>query len=140
VLPSEPARGWNQHARSGLVALLLGDPGEEDVGFQSALPKRDAFYSPVFAPAQTYVLSVPLLPSSLSPFSPFRSELGLYVAVQSYLQSMENIRSSTFAFCILAICCWNFNAAIEATAFSVSLPVSPLFSRLPLLSYSFHFR
>ncbi|CZR53581.1 related to MFS multidrug transporter [Phialocephala subalpina] len=37
---------------------------------------------------------------------------------------MSKSQRGAFAFCIVAICCWNFNAAIEATAFSVSLPAS----------------
>jgi hypothetical protein len=38
--------------------------------------------------------------------------------------AMSKPQTRTFLFCMLGICCWNFNAAIEATAFSVSLPVS----------------
>jgi MFS family permease len=42
----------------------------------------------------------------------------------SLISAMNQPRSKAFVLSFIGICCWNFNAAIEATSFSVSLPVS----------------
>lgn len=104
------------------------------------LSRKRHFLPPVTLSLHTHSLC--LSPSHLHPISIILPSLWgeILCRIEILSTSMEKLWNSTFAFCILAICFWNFNSAIEATSFSLSLPVSSPCPKHPFPAYLFYFR